>query len=282
MVAMGMTPKPGHKASAVTAAVASAPGFASGLGREAEAMLSALLASGFDGFKAIEQVAVAFGPEAVHDATRAWWDAFLMNGRHGEEVRDALDAIAKVSPEAANAMLNDALTDGRMREWRFGGMPGIHLAYRSWVTSLPAGMKVEGNAGLSGCVNLKALPAGFRTGSSLVLKGCSGLAALPEDLEVGQHLQLSGCDALTSLPKGLKVGGSLQLRNCLWLTDLPAGLEVGSWLELGGCANLRTIPEGLKVGHEMYCPNQKLVDMANAMRRAGRIHVAGGIAISKE
>ena len=62
---------------------------------------------------------------------------------------------------------------------------------RTSLTSLPDGLKVDGNLDLSLCTNL---------------------TSLPDNLEVGGYLALYGCTSLTSLPDGLKVDGILDVR----------------------------------------------------------------------
>ena len=61
------------------------------------------------------------------------------------------------------------------------------------ITSLPKGLKVEGNLDLDGCYIFKFLPKG---------------------LEIGGYLSLTHSD-IESLPEGLKVGGNLII------TDTP-------------------------------------------------------------
>ena len=81
--------------------------------------------------------------------------------------------------------------------------------YKSNITSLPEGLKVEGNLDLSHCKHLTSLPKGLKVGGHLWLAE-TNITSLPEGLEVVSSLDLS-FSKITSLPKGLEVNGDLDL-----------------------------------------------------------------------
>ena len=49
----------------------------------------------------------------------------------------------------------------------------------------PAGLRVDGNLNLVGCLDLVSLPANLDVAGSLHLNSCAGLSALPAGLCVG-------------------------------------------------------------------------------------------------
>jgi hypothetical protein len=109
------------------------------------------------------------------------------------------------NPEGANAALNGYL-DGR------SVAGAIDLSHRSWVTSLPKGLRVS--------LDLDCT----RT----------GLTALPDGLTVGAWLWL-GETRITALPDGLTVPGTLVLKKTP-LATLPQGLTVNGNLDVTGCS----------------------------------------------
>jgi len=83
------------------------------------------------------------------------------------------------------------------------------------ITSLPEGLKVEGNLFLNDCKNLTSLPEGLKVGENLLLNNCTNLTLLPEGLQVGGYLDLQNCTGLTLLPEGMEVGENLYIRKTL-------------------------------------------------------------------
>jgi hypothetical protein len=127
-----------------------------------------------------------------------------------------LDAVAEADPDLAQGLLT---AWGRDR--KVGG--SLELGGKSWVVSIPDGLRVEGTLWLAR----------------------SGVTFLPPKLETGFDLFLQ--DTLVSqVPMGLKVGGSLFLSRSP-IVSLPEGLTVGHWLDLG-MTPIRALPLGLKVG----------------------------------
>ena len=105
--------------------------------------------------------------------------------------------------------------------------------YTSEITSLPEGLKIEGDLALIDCTNLMYLPEGLKVGGSLNLHRTK-INSLPKGLKVRGHLDLAYSDiASLSLPEGLEVGENLKLGK-IKITSLPEGLKVGGFLDFRG------------------------------------------------
>jgi hypothetical protein len=113
----------------------------------------------------------------------------------------------------------------------------------SSIESIPADIQVGGTLDLS-YTRITSLPAGFRVGGGLSLTG-TRIASLPPGLRVGGNLDLKHAP-ITSLPEDLQVGGGLRLSSTP-ITSLPADLRVDGYLDLARTP-ITSLPAGLRVG----------------------------------
>jgi hypothetical protein len=155
----------------------------------------------------------------------------------------ALDAIAAVDPEGANACLQVWLSDPRTR------LHDLDLAGRDWVRCLPEGLTLKGALTLDGCDNLTALPEGMQIRLQVFADRCTSLASLPASLEA-TWVGLAHCPNLRKLPERFRVkGGDLHLEACPALEALPDGLRVDGDLRVIACG-IRTLGAKIQIkGH---------------------------------
>lgn len=132
-------------------------------------------------------------------------------------------------------------------------------------TSLPVGLRVDGNLALSSS-KITEIPDGTIVGGSLSVPNT--LLRLPDNMEVGGgfllgfenknitvwppgfkvrggNISIVG-SAITSLPDNMRVGGELDMTNSA-IRSLPAGLKVMGQLRLKG-TGIDTLPADLQVG----------------------------------
>jgi hypothetical protein len=112
------------------------------------------------------------------------------------------------------------------------------------ITSLPAGLRVEGSLERGGESHIASLPPGLQVLGDLDMSG-SLIESIPADLRVGGTLDLSDT-SITSLPAGLQVGGSLNLYGTP-ITSLPDRLRVGNILNIAR-TRITSLPPDLQVG----------------------------------
>jgi hypothetical protein len=112
------------------------------------------------------------------------------------QAMEAFAALAESRPVAANHALN-AYLDGR------NVRISLKLGGCAWVTLLPDGLRVRGNAYL----------------------GDTGLTQLPANLTVSERLHL-GRTRVANLPEGLKVGELNLVGNFVWDGRIPQDAEI--------------------------------------------------------
>lgn len=111
------------------------------------------------------------------------------------------------------------------------------------ITSLPRGLKVNGDLDLNYCERLTTLPPDLKVQENLSLRSCHALTSLPPKLRVSGELNLNNCRNLRRLPLGLKVGGGLDLSSTR-IKDLPLDMEVDGRLRIYNCWLLE-VPKGM-------------------------------------
>ena len=168
------------------------------------------------------------------------------------------------------------------------------VALRS--TSLPEPFVVRGDLTISAAPNLSSLPAGLRVEGSLRLDRCPGRAVagrppgrrrphprvLPRSrrrcrraCEVGGSLIIRRCP-IVRLPSCLRVGRDLRLHRLRDLDGLPEGLAVPGRLELIRCPSLREIAPGLAGrGRPDHPPLRRSPGPARGPSRPGTLDLRG-------
>jgi hypothetical protein len=217
---------------------------------EARAILDVLRATGLtakeaqgtmEGFAdtfSWDEVAPLWGGIA-QPATEAWSVNFT---------RSMCDTMAGASFAAANVAFSSWLAAA-------GSAPraALDLTHRSWLASLPEGLRFGGPVRLEGCAKLQAIPKGFRVDAGgLDLSECHSLEALADDLRVQWGLVLWGCGKLRALPEGLCLEGDLNVAHS-GLERLPERARVEGSLYLVGCrAWDGRIPAGVAVLDKVF------------------------------
>ena len=154
------------------------------------------------------------------------------------------------------------------------------------ITSLPKGLKVEGDLSLAN-TRIRTLPEGLEVGGWLSIEDTS-ISKIPKGLKVGGSLIISHT-SIGILPKGLEVGGIIYAidSRIFNIEEIPKGviteaivttnkllvnpnLTISGNLRLPG-TNITSLPKGLKVGGDLVLYNLRLKSLPEGLKVGGNL-----------
>jgi len=213
----------------------------------------------------------------VYDPTTAVPMAWKRVARNGDPVTEPWTPVDRsklltplerpdVSDREGRPMQQSALRRSAAGDFEAGKWNPVNLKILKSLERLPKDQRVvKGDLDLTG-TDITSLPAGLHVNGSLLLGGNKRLIKLPEGLQVNGDLNLDSTP-VTSLPTGLRVGGYLDL-SFSRITSLPTGLRVGGRLYLS-FTPITSLPTGLHVGGDLFLTRTPITSLPTGLHVGG-------------
>ena len=182
---------------------------------------------------------------------------------------DPFDMLARLEklPVDQRVVKRNLELDGRITSLPAGlRVEGSLSVGESPITSLPAGLQVLGDLDFSDS-SIESIPVGLRVGGTLDLSD-TRITSLPAGLQVGGSLSLASTP-ITSLPDGLRVGDILNIARTR-ITSLPPDLQVGGGLYLSGTP-IASLPTGLRVGGSLDLSDTRIASLPTGLQVGGSL-----------